>query len=103
RLVTLAGWTLPVGRVLWGALALDGVIAGLFLVFYLRARRAAPAAALVPVHDPQATAALTDAERWMQRLLLAFGVLFGLSAVGYELGALLPAFQGFFVELPFVS
>jgi choline dehydrogenase-like flavoprotein len=88
-----------VGHVLWGAIALDGLITLLALAFYLPVRRAA-AAVSAGAAD---AGALTGAETWMRHLAATFAVLFALAAVGYELGPLVVSLRDFFIELPFVS
>ncbi len=93
--VPLGKWTSTLGAILWGAIALDFVLATIVGIFYFRTRRS------TPMPEPKAT--LTGAETWLRRVLLALGVVFGIAALGYELGALLPASRSFFIELPFVS
>lgn len=89
-----------IATVLWGAIALDGVITGGIAALWLWARVGQPAAGpdpLVPT-DP-----LAPQER---RLRVLLGVLAGLFAVfgaAVLAGALLDGTQGAFVELPFVT
>src|SRR5258705_238278 len=98
RLVTLST-TMPVRNVLWGAIALDGVITALALIFYLAARRSV----LAPQPAEQTNAALSGAERLLRGVAIAVGALFVVSALGYELGPMLGPTRGFFIELPFVT
>lgn len=95
------GAGMPVRNALWGAIGLDGVITLLLLIFYLGARRAAAAA--VPRPLPAIADALTAAEKRMRIAAVAFGVLFALAAIGYEVGPLLASLRDFFIELPFVT
>ncbi len=101
RLVALGARTTTVGNLLWGAIALDGFITLVVLVFYALAKRAARAQG--QHQEPPTAPRLTSAERWMRGVLIAFGALFALAAVGYELGPLWAPVRDFFVELPFVT
>ena len=97
RIVPL-GAGMPVRGVLWGAIALDGVITSVVLLFYLMARGSLPAA----VRAPTATPALTPPERRLRGVATAFGVLFALAALAYEAGPL-TSVRDVFIELPFVT
>jgi len=100
RVVDLGpGGQQTVGRVMWGAIALDGVILALLLVLYLSARRELEAAA-----PPAATGPwLWPAEQWLRRLLIGLTVLFVVGAVGYEAAPLLGLAPALIRELPFVT
>ncbi len=98
RIVPL-GAGMPVRTVLWSAIALDGVITSLVLIFYLAARASLPAEARAPSPAPS----LTPAERRLGGVATAFGVLFLFAALGYEVGPLLVSIRDFFIELPFVT
>ena len=90
----------PVSRVLWGAIALDGVILlglGILTIVAFRAIRRAR-----PPDDPQERW-LTPAEQWLRNLLWLLGGVFTLAAVGYGAGPISGAAPDFFRELPFVS
>jgi choline dehydrogenase-like flavoprotein len=89
----------PVGRILWGAIALDGVILILLLGLYLPARRALRAL----VFPLTGGAGLSPAEQWLRRLLLALVGLFALGAIGYEAAPLLAVAPALVRELPFVT
>ena len=67
-------------RVLWAAMAFDGLIALGLTAFVLLAHLAR--------HEPD-TAALTAVERRVRALLIAFTVLFVIGAVAYEAGPML--------------
>ena len=95
------GAGMPIRNALWGAMALDGVVTLLLVIFYIGARRAA--AAVVPRPTPAATPVLTAAENRMRIAAIAFGVLFALAAVAYEAGPLVASLRDFFIELPFVT
>jgi len=101
RLVALFGSQMPVRNVLWGAVALDGTLTLLVLFFYLPARKAMKAAPAPSVAAPRGD--LSGGERWLQGVLIVFGALFAIAAVGYEVGPLLSATADIFVELPFVT
>ncbi len=98
RIVTL-GAGVPVRTALRGAIALDGVITLLVLAFYLGARGSAAGRAPPVPKAPE----LTGAERRLRTVAVAFGVLFALAAVAYEIGPLLVPVRDFFIELPFVT
>jgi choline dehydrogenase-like flavoprotein len=90
----------PVGRVLWGAIALDGailVVLGAFTIAAYAHIRRAPA----PV-DPEERW-LTPAEQWLRTLLYVLGCVFVVASVGYELGPISGVAPDFFRELPFVT
>jgi hypothetical protein len=89
----------PVGRILWGAIALDGVILVLLLALYLPARRSLAAA----VASTPGSAWLSPAEQWLRRLLWGLAGLFVLGAFGYEAAPLLGVAPGLIRELPFVT
>lgn len=101
RVVTMGPMAQPIGQVLWGAIALDGVICGILVWLALGARAAALEAtqgAAVPVKEP-----LLPAERQLAAFLMLMLVVFVGGAVFFELGALIPSWQPAFVELPFVT
>ncbi len=89
----------PVGRVLWGAIALDGVIMVLLLLLYLPANRA-----LSSVEWPSEPSEwLTPAEQWLRRLLILLTVVFVIGAIGYEVAPLIGLAPDLVRELPFVT
>ncbi len=96
------GGQAPVGKVLLGAMALDGVITALLIVLYLRARAALPPPAQ-PAARETVQAYLMPAEQWLRRILVFFGVIFVGGAVLYEAGPLSGMAPDFFRELPFVT
>ena len=98
RAVSL-GTATPIRTVLWGAIALDGVITLLVLVFYLRARGGGGSQPAASQHRDTPS----GAEGRLRVLALAFGVLFATAAVGYEAGPMLALTRDFFIELPFVT
>lgn len=101
RIVGFGPWQIPASRVLFGAIALDGVITLLWIWLALTARSAArEATAKDPAPQPRAS---LPAEAQLRVVLLALGVLFALGAVGYGLGAILPAGRDAFIELTFVT
>jgi choline dehydrogenase-like flavoprotein len=81
---------------LWAGIALDGVITGALIAFFLAARRPRPEA-------PPPEAQLTGPERLLRTVAIVFAVLFALGAVGYLIGPLIDSTDRFFVELPFVT
>ena len=93
------GAGIPVRNTLWGAIVLDGFITLLVLGFYLGARRAAASGRGTTMTAPP----LTGAERRLRTVAVAFGALFALAALLYEIGPLLPPVRDFFIELPFVT
>jgi choline dehydrogenase-like flavoprotein len=90
----------PVGRVLWGAIILDGVI-----LLILGAFAAAAYLGLRRFRYPEQADErwLTPAEQWLRRLLYLLVGIFILSALGYELGPITGVAPDFFRELPFVT
>lgn len=98
--VPVFGGSVGVAGVLWGAVALDGVIAALFLYLYAAARpHLAPAAAGEEEDEEEPTAA----DRRLRAVLWGLAGAFTLAALAYEAGAFLPGTRGFFRELPFVT
>ena len=86
-------------RVLWGAIALDGVIMIFLLLLYLPANRA-----LSSVPWPtEPSSWLTPAEQWLRRLLVLLTVVFIVGAIGYEAAPLLGLAPDLVRELPFVT
>lgn len=102
RMVEIFGSTMPVRNVLWGAIALDGALTLLVLLFYVPARRAMKALHRSPV-SVAAGPVLSRGERWLKGALVGLGALFALAAIGYEVGPLLAVTTDIFVELPFVT
>jgi choline dehydrogenase-like flavoprotein len=92
----------PVGKVLIGAMVLDGVITAILIALYVMA------GAKLPPPTPAAAkgtveAYLTPAEQWLRRVLVFFGVIFVGGAVLYLAGPLSGTAPDFFRELPFVT
>jgi choline dehydrogenase-like flavoprotein len=102
-LVLAGGALVPVGRLLWGAIALDLVILAVLTWLGWTARAAARAAGqqrpapgwTVPRHRP--------ADGALRVALRILGVLFLAGAVIYEAGALLPGTRDAYTNLPFVT
>jgi choline dehydrogenase-like flavoprotein len=92
----------PVGKVLIGAMVLDGVITTILIALYLMARAALPPPT-PPAAKETVEAYLTPAEQWLRRVLIFFGVLFVGGAVLYLAGPLSGVAPDFFRELPFVT
>lgn len=92
----------PVGKVLIGAMALDGVMTALLIVLYLKARAALPPPTPPPARET-VEAYLTPAEQWLRRVVILLGVIFVGGAVLYEAGPLSGVAPDFFRELPFVT
>ncbi|MFL5493814.1 MAG: GMC family oxidoreductase N-terminal domain-containing protein [Gemmatimonadales bacterium] len=90
----------PVGRVLWGAIALDGVILLVLGAFAIAARGQLRRTAAWTQPDERW---LTPQEQWLRTLLYVLGGVFALAAVGYELGPISGIGPEFFRELPFVT
>ncbi|HSR91623.1 MAG TPA: hypothetical protein VLK88_09975, partial [Gemmatimonadales bacterium] len=93
------GWPQPVSRVLWGAIALDGVIMIFLLLLYLPANRALSSVAW----PTEPSSWLTPAEQWLRRLLILLTVVFIIGAIGYEAAPLLGLAPDLVRELPFVT
>jgi choline dehydrogenase-like flavoprotein len=100
RVVDVGSFRLPARNVLWGAIALDGVITAALIAAYLDARRAARALGLRPAPAAPTPA---PADRRFRTLMQVLGALFVLAAAAYEAGPLLAATRELFVELPFVT
>lgn len=102
-LVLAGGQLVPIGRLLWGAIALDVVILAVLSWLGWTARQAARALGAerpvpgwaVPEHRP------TDGA--LRIALWILGVLFVIGAAIYEAGALLPGTRDAFTNLPFVT
>jgi choline dehydrogenase-like flavoprotein len=92
--VPLSGAAFTIHDFLLGAIALDGVIIVVFLVFYLAARGVEQSTVARPV---------AGADRVLRVALIVFGILFVLAAGFYEAGPFLPGMSAFFIELPFVT
>jgi choline dehydrogenase-like flavoprotein len=115
-----------IATVLWGAIALDGVITAVTAAMYVRAHRAAvrvgglsgpawtlraeladplapgdpaPAASEAPADETP----ITRAERRLRGVATALAALFGLLGLVYVAGFLLHGTRGAFVQLPFVT
>ena len=101
RQVSVLGSTMPVRNMLVGAIALDGVITLVVLVFYALARVSIKTASSPRVDVPAGD--ISQAERTLKLVLTLFGALFVVAALGYEAGPLIGSTQSFFVELPFVT
>ena len=98
---TIGSKSMPIAQALFGAIALDGVIV---LVLTWLAVYASPPHILV--ETPKGTASpppLTPADRLLRTGLVVLGVLFVIGAFIYEAGALNPATQSSFRNLPFVT
>jgi len=89
----------PVSRVLWGAIALDGVIMIFLLLLYLPANRALSSVAW----PTEPSSWLTPAEQWLRRLLVLLTVVFIIGAIGYETAPLIGFAPDLVRELPFVT
>ena len=102
--VLLVGMTIEpqLRKVLFSAIALDGVITALLVALYLRANAALPAPT-PPAAKETVEAYLTPAEQWLRRVLIGLGVIFVGGAVLYEYGPLSGINPDFFRELPFVT
>jgi hypothetical protein len=101
RTVVLFGNEAAVRDVLWGAVVLDSAITLVVLVFHLHARSGR--GEISHAADGRRGSTSNAAERRLRVILVVLGVLFALAAVGYEVGALVPALRDLFVELPFVT
>src|SRR5215203_380572 len=95
RAVAIGDANPALSTVLWGAIALDGVITLALLAFVVAAR---------PPASPAPTAvAPIAAERRLRVLMIALAALFALAAVAYDAGPFLDSSDTFFRELPFVT
>lgn len=92
----------PVGKVLIGAMVLDGVITSILIALYLMARAKLPPPT-PPAAKETVEAYLTPAEQWLRRVLIFLGVIFVGGAVLYLAGPLSGMAPDFFRELPFVT
>ncbi len=101
-LVDVGGTLIPLSRVLWSAIALDGGILVILLGFGLPALQAQHQ--IGPRTRPPWTAPKpTEADRALRIALLVLGSVFIAGALAYELGGLLPATQAAFTNVPFVT
>ncbi|MGH7752959.1 MAG: FAD-dependent oxidoreductase, partial [Gemmatimonadales bacterium] len=102
--VPFGSGTRAVGDLLWGAIALDGVIlAVLGWLGWSAARAGREAQAGGPPAPRWTVIPPTPADRTLARFLFGLGVLFAAGAVVYQAGALLPSTQSAFTHLPFVT
>src|SRR5262249_54352104 len=97
--LAVGGSVLPLNRILWNAIALDGVILIILVGFGLPALRAQQD--IGPNRAPAWTAPrTTSADRALRVALIVLGVLFVAGALAYEIGGLvLPGFT----NLPVVT
>ena len=94
------GGPLSLRAVLWGAIALDGVIFAALGILALAAWREVKPLRPPPVPTPEW---LTPQEQWMRRALYVLGVVLVGSAFLYEAGPILGLSPELFRELPFVT
>ena len=102
-LVPVGAALLPVSRVLWGAMALDGVVTLVLALAGWRAGSAAAEGKAAVERVNWTVGPITRADRRLRGALVVLGVGFLVSAVFYEAGALMPATRAAFTELPFVT
>jgi choline dehydrogenase-like flavoprotein len=94
--VHIFGGDVAVRTLLWGAIALDGGITAVIVVFWLMARGTRDAG---PDPEPD----LKPEERTLRTAAYVLAGLLLLAAVLYELGPLIHTTRGAFVQLPFVT
>jgi choline dehydrogenase-like flavoprotein len=100
--IAVGGSVLPLGRVLWSAIALDGAILIILLGYGLLAHQAQRD--IGPQRDPPWTAPRpTSEDRMLRVALVILAVVLMAGGVAYELGGLLPVTRDAFTNVPFVT
>ena len=110
--VQVGGSLRSMSTVLWGAIALDGVIVVLLLWFFLRARSARRRADVVRDEGRVPTVkrslegrgnVISGSDVALRAVLVSLGVVLAGATVAFGLGPIWGTTQDFFVQLPFVS
>jgi len=99
--IDIGGSLVPLSRVLWGAIALDGAILIILLSYGLPAHQAQHD--LGPTRSSWTTPRPTNADRVLRISLFVLGTVFIAGALAYEAGGLLPATRAAFTNVPFVT